>query len=47
MDTRFHFIRECVDNGNVGIDHVCTGGQLADILSEALGATVKFVKNWE
>ena len=43
IDTRFHFIRDCVDRGEVDIDHVSTTGQLADILTKALGR-VRFVE---
>lgn len=37
IDTRYHFIRECVEDGKVTIDHVATEEQLADILTKALG----------
>ena len=37
IDTRYHFIRDCVDRGEVDIDHVSTSEQLADILTKALG----------
>jgi hypothetical protein len=37
IDTRFHYIRECVEKGKVDISHVRTDGQLADILTKALG----------
>ena len=37
IDTRFHFIRDCVERGEVEIDHVSTTDQLADILTKALG----------
>ena len=37
IDTRFHFIRDCVEQGEVDIDHVSTTEQLADILTKALG----------
>ena len=37
IDTRYHFIRECVDKGEVDISHVSTNEQLADILTKALG----------
>jgi predicted glycosyl hydrolase (DUF1957 family) len=36
IDT-FHFIRDCVERGEVDIDHVSTIEQLADILTKALG----------
>ena len=37
IDTRFHFIRECVENGVVSVEHVRTEDQLADILTKVLG----------
>jgi len=43
IDTRFHYIRECIEDGKVDIDHVSTNGQLADILTKALGR-VKFAE---
>ena len=43
IDTRYHFIRDCVDRGEVNIDHVGTTEQLADILTKALGR-VRFVE---
>lgn len=36
IETRFHFIRECVQDGKVAVDYVHTGEQLADILTKAL-----------
>jgi hypothetical protein len=43
IDTRYHFIRDCVERGDVDIDHVSTADQLADILTKALGR-VRFVE---
>jgi len=43
IDTRYHFIRDCVDRGEVDIDHVGTIEQLADILTKTLGH-VRFVE---
>ncbi|XP_066354435.1 secreted RxLR effector protein 161-like [Miscanthus floridulus] len=43
IDTRYHFVRECVDNGSIDIDHVSTQNQLADILTKALGK-VRFIE---
>lgn len=43
IDTKYHFVRDCVDRGEVDIDHVSTGEQLADILTKALGR-VRFVE---
>lgn len=41
IDLRFHFIRECVDRGEVIVKHVRSDMQRADGLTKAL-ATVKF-----
>lgn len=41
IDIRFHFIRECVERGEVILKHVCSNDQRADILTKGL-ATVKF-----
>jgi hypothetical protein len=43
IDTKYHFVRDCVDRGEVDIDHVSTGEQLADILTKAFGR-VRFVE---
>lgn len=43
IDTRFHFIRDCVDKGEVDVDHVSTKDQLVDILTKALGR-VRFME---
>jgi hypothetical protein len=43
IDTRFHFIRECVTEGKIKVEHIGTEGQLADILTKALGR-VKFIE---
>ena len=43
IDTRFHFIRECIEDRKVDVEHVGTDGQLADILTKALGR-VKFLE---
>jgi hypothetical protein len=37
IDTKFHYIRECVDDGAVRLAFVSTQGQLADIMTKALG----------
>ncbi|KAI3518152.1 hypothetical protein L1887_06594 [Cichorium endivia] len=37
IDIRFHFIRECIENGEVTVTHVCSKEQKADILTKALG----------
>lgn len=41
IDVRFHFIRECIERGEVVVKHVSTQEQQADILTKALGQ-VKF-----
>jgi len=43
IDTKYHFIRECIEEGKVEVDHVGTAGQLADIFTKSLGR-VKFVE---
>ncbi|KAI4365989.1 hypothetical protein MLD38_021920 [Melastoma candidum] len=43
IDTKFHFIRECIEDGKVKVKHIGTNRQLADILTKALGR-VKFVE---
>ena len=43
IDTRYHFLRECIEDGKVEVEHVGTGEQLADIFTKALGR-VKFVE---
>ncbi|CAM8982631.1 unnamed protein product [Rhodiola kirilowii] len=41
IDTRFHYIRECVEEGKINIEYVSTNDQLADILTKSL-RRVKF-----
>jgi hypothetical protein len=36
-DTRFHFIRECIEDDKVAIEHIGTTNQLADILTKSVG----------
>ena len=43
IDTRYRFVRDCVDRDEIDIDHVSTADQLADILTKALGR-VRFVE---
>ena len=43
IDTKYHFVRDCVDREEVDIDHVSTCEQLVDILTKALGR-VRFVE---
>ena len=37
IDVKYHFIRECVEEGQLELDHVRTLDQLADMLTKALG----------
>jgi hypothetical protein len=37
IETRFHYIRECVEGGHVAIQKIHTDDQLADILTKPLG----------
>ncbi|WVZ95469.1 hypothetical protein U9M48_041230 [Paspalum notatum var. saurae] len=37
IETRFHFIRDCVEGGQVTVRKIHTDDQLADILTKALG----------
>jgi dihydroorotase len=37
IDTRFHYIRECIEDGKVVVEHIGTANQLADILTKSLG----------
>jgi hypothetical protein len=34
IQTRYHFIRKAAENGDVKLDYICTGGQLADVLTK-------------
>jgi 2-polyprenyl-6-methoxyphenol hydroxylase-like FAD-dependent oxidoreductase len=43
IDTRFHYIRECVEEGMIKVQHVNTNDQLADILTKSLGKQ-KFIE---
>jgi hypothetical protein len=36
IKTKYHFIRECVDNGEVVLESVGTADQVADILTKPL-----------
>ncbi|WVZ59800.1 LOW QUALITY PROTEIN: hypothetical protein U9M48_009898 [Paspalum notatum var. saurae] len=40
IDTRFHFIRECSEKGDINIEFAGTQDQLADILTKPLGRKV-------
>ena len=43
IDTRYHYIRDCIEQGMVEVDHVRTGDQLADILTKPL-ARMRFAE---
>jgi len=43
IDTRYHFIRDCVEEGRVKVEFIGTNEQLADILTKPL-ACVKFME---
>ncbi|KAG8641013.1 hypothetical protein MANES_13G092690v8 [Manihot esculenta] len=43
IDTRYHFIRECLQNGDIKLEHVKTELQLADMLTKPL-ARQRFVE---
>jgi hypothetical protein len=43
IDTKYHYIRECVKESKIEINYVCTDDQLADILTKSLGR-LKFLK---
>jgi hypothetical protein len=40
IEMRYHFIRQAVEEGRIGIDYVRTSDQLADILTKALGCLI-------
>lgn len=37
IDTKYHFIHDCVQRGDIAVEHVQTEEQLADILTKPLG----------
>jgi hypothetical protein len=43
IDVRYHYIRECVDEGRIIIVYIATEEQLTDILTKALGR-VRFLE---
>ncbi len=43
IDTRFHHIRECIEEGLIEVQHVNTKDQLADIFTKSLGRQ-KFIE---
>ncbi|XP_062230376.1 uncharacterized mitochondrial protein AtMg00810-like [Phragmites australis] len=36
IDTRYHYLRECVEDGRIMTEFICSAGQLADILTKGL-----------
>ncbi|XP_074334033.1 secreted RxLR effector protein 161-like [Apium graveolens] len=43
IDIRYHFIRECVEKGEIEVKHICSEKQRADVLTKSLAA-FKFEK---
>ncbi|CAM0953939.1 unnamed protein product [Alopecurus aequalis] len=43
IDTRYHYVRDCVDKGKIAVEHVRTENQLADILTKPL-SRLKFLE---
>jgi len=43
IDTRYHYIRDCIEKDMVDVDHVGTDEQVVDILTKPLGR-IKFVE---
>jgi hypothetical protein len=43
IDTRYHYIRECVEESKIEVNYVRTDDQLADILTKSLGR-LKFLE---
>ena len=37
IDVKFHFLRDCVDGGQIVIEFIETGRQLVDVLTKPLG----------
>ena len=37
IDVKFHFLRDCVDRGQIVIEFIETGRQLANVLTKPLG----------
>ena len=40
IDTKFYYIRECVDGGKIVLEHISTRDQLVDILMKSLGCVL-------
>lgn len=43
IDTRYHFLCECVESGRIEVEHISTEIQLTDIFTKALGR-IRFVE---
>jgi hypothetical protein len=43
IDTKYHYIRECVEESKIEVNYICTDDQLADILTKSLGR-LKFLE---
>jgi hypothetical protein len=43
IDTKFHYIRECIEGNRIVLGHISTEKQSADILTKALGR-VRFLE---
>ena len=43
IDTRYHYIRECIEESKIEVNYVRTDDQLADILTKSLGR-LKFLE---
>ncbi|XP_040258780.1 secreted RxLR effector protein 161-like [Aegilops tauschii subsp. strangulata] len=39
IDVRFHFIRNCIEEEKIKVEHIPTGDQLADMFTKSLGRT--------
>ena len=37
IDIKFHFLQDCIDGGQIVLEFVKTGRQLADIITKPLG----------
>ena len=37
IDIKYHFLRQCIEEGKVEVEHVGTGDQVADIFTMSLG----------
>ena len=37
IDIKFHFLRDCVDGGQIVIEFIETGWQLVDVLTKPIG----------